>query len=246
MRKFGLIGYPLGHSFSRGYFTEKFSREGIENAVYENYPLERIEDFPTLINKQTDLVGLNVTIPYKTAVMPYLDELDDGARAIGAVNTIVVRSELKGYNTDVYGFSESLRPLIKGRDGLRALVLGTGGASKAVCYALDEWDILWQYVSRTPSDECLSYRDLEADHIRENLLIINTTPLGMHPNTDAKPALPYEAVTSEHILYDLVYNPEITAFMQEGMKRGATVKNGLEMLHLQAEKAWDIWNQSTS
>lgn len=244
-RLFGLIGYPLSHSFSKGYFTTKFEQEQIPNCQYENFPIETIAAFPDLIQSQPDLVGLNVTIPYKQVVMPYLDELDEGAAAIGAVNTIkVVDGQLKGYNTDVIGFSESLKELLgeKASTPLSALVLGTGGAAKAVFFALQQMGISYKTISRSKEKGDLTYEEVTADVLRQHRLIVNTTPLGMSPKVKTLPELPYIALTNQHFLYDLVYNPETTAFLQKGKDRGASVRNGLQMLHLQAEAAWSIWN----
>ena len=273
MRKFGLIGFPLSHSFSKKYFTEKFEKEGIQGAQYELYPLESIDALPGLLKEQPELVGLNVTIPYKQVVIPFLDELDEKAAAIGAVNTILIRNgKLKGYNTDYHGFKDSLLKWL-GANPLpeNALVLGTGGASKAVEATLKDLNISYQMVSRNPKEGQLSYTDLNTStlvhrssskgapqhlsteasakegtstrlHLRTSTLVVNTTPLGMSPHTEAKPELPYEQLTEGHFLYDLVYNPLVTAFMQEGINRKCWVKNGLEMLHGQAEKAWEIWN----
>lgn len=241
MIKLGLIGYPLSHSFSKGYFTQKFQKENIPNHVYDTYPIEKIELVEQLFNTE-NLVGLNVTIPYKESVINFLDQLDDTAQQIGAVNTIKIRDGIKtGYNTDCYGFEKSFEPLLK-KQHEKALVLGTGGASKAVIYVLNKLGIPYQYVSRTASENHLSYEDIQADMMNEYKIIINTTPLGMHPNVGSLPDLPYEAITSEHYLYDLVYNPEVTAFLQKGIDKNATIKNGLDMLHLQAEGAWKIWD----
>ena len=246
MRKFGLIGYPLSHSFSKKYFTEKFEKEGIQNSQYELYPIENIEEFPKLIKTSHELVGLNVTIPYKQQVIPFLDELDPKAQAIGAVNTIKIENgKLKGFNTDYYGFKDSLVKFYGGRTMPKnALILGTGGASKAVIAALVDLGINYHLVSRNPSDEILSYEDLNTQYALFSTakLIVNTTPLGMSPNTERLPELPYEHLTPDHSLYDLVYNPLKTAFMQKGIDAGCWVKNGLEMLYGQAEKAWEIWN----
>ena len=247
MRKFGLIGYPLSHSFSMKYFTEKFEKEGIKDCQYEFYPLERIEELPQLLKDHPELVGLNVTIPYKQSVIPYLDEPDKKAEAIGAVNTIKIEDgKLKGYNTDYHGFKDSLVKFHGGRAMPKsALVLGTGGASKAVIAALEELEITYQLVSRTAKEGILSYEDITSSpsHFITSLLLVNTTPLGMSPNLEELPDLPYEHLTPNHSLYDLVYNPLKTAFMQKGINAGCWVKNGLEMLHGQAEKAWEIWNR---
>ena len=249
MRKFGLIGYPLSHSFSKKYFTEKFEKEGITDAQYELYSLESIDQLPQLLAREPSLVGLNVTIPYKEQVIPFLDELDPKAEAIGAVNTIVIKEgKLKGYNTDYYGFKNSLVKLVGALTmPEKALILGTGGASKAIKACLEDLGIDFQFVSRNASESNLTYEDLNAStlkHISTSTLIINTTPLGTAPNTEALPDLPYKQLTHNHYLYDLVYNPLITAFMQKGIDAKCWVKNGLEMLHGQAEKSWKIWNNS--
>lgn len=243
MKQFGLIGYPLSHSFSKKYFTDKFENEHISNCQYDNYPLTEIKEFNDLV-ANTSLVGLNVTIPYKQAVIPFLNDLDAEAEAIGAVNTIQIRNKkLKGFNTDVYGFIESLMPFILERNHLKALILGTGGASKAVAFGLKKLHIPYEYVSRQKTDNGTTYDALTIDQIKEHHLIINTTPLGMFPNVDTAPTIHYDGIGEEHILYDLVYNPEETLFLVKGKERGAQTKNGLEMLHLQAEKAWEIWNK---
>lgn len=239
--KLGLIGYPLSHSFSKGYFTEKFRKENIPNHVYETYPIERIELVEDLMNNE-NLSGLNVTIPYKEVVIPFLDELDDTAKEIGAVNTIKIRNGKKiGYNTDCHGFEMSFSPLLQAHH-TKALVLGTGGASKAVVYALKKLGISYQYVSRNGGDDKWSYEQISPEILQEYTVIINTSPLGMYPNVNTLPPLPYEAITDKHYLYDLVYNPEVTAFLQKGLDKNATTKNGIDMLYLQAEKAWTIWN----
>ena len=246
MKHLGLIGYPLSHSFSVKYFSEKFSREGISEFEYLNYPIQSVQELKPMIEEKEDLIGLNVTIPHKEAVMPLLDEIDQEAAEIGAVNTIrIMRSSgkihLKGYNSDAYGFRESLLPLL-GASHQNALVLGTGGASKAITHVLEQLGISYQYVSRTPAKDQLHYLDLCYAVIKKHTLIINTTPLGTYPNTSAFPNIPYDLVTSGHILYDLVYNPPETEFLRFGKQKGATVMNGHEMLILQAEKSWEIWN----
>ncbi len=243
-KKYGLIGFPLGHSFSQKYFTDKFKRENI-NAEYTPYPIEHITDFPAIIEKVKNLKGLNVTIPYKESVMKYLSELSDDVKKIGAVNVIKISDNdqernLKGYNTDFIGFRDSLKPLLR-EDIKKALILGTGGASKAVAYALEDLGISATKVSRNPSECELSYQQLTDEVMKENLLIVNTTPLGMYPKVDTFPPIPYSLLTRKHICYDLVYNPEVTKFMQKAADMGAIVKNGLDMLHLQAEAAWRIW-----
>ena len=247
MRKFGLIGYPLGHSFSKGYFADKFKKENIGESEYNNYPISSIDQFPSLIENNSEICGLNVTIPYKEQILSYLDELDIVAANIGAVNTIkITRSEnntfLKGFNTDYFGFEESLKPLLKNHH-TKALILGTGGASKAVAYVMERLNIEYKYVSRKPNKtDILSYSDISETIIEQYLVIVNTSPLGMSPNLDACPDIPYNALTRNHILYDLIYNPQTTLFLEKGIKAGAIIMNGLPMLHLQAEKAWQIWN----
>ena len=241
MKRFGLIGYPLGHSFSRQYFSEKFKNEKLEDHVYENFELKSIDEFPGLINSHPDLQGLNVTIPYKEQVIPFLDELDETAARVGAVNVIHIRNgKTQGYNSDLYGFRESLLPVLSEIPS-KALVLGTGGASKAVRVALTELGIQPVLVSRNPGSEQISYEDLKGQlHLYG--LIVNTTPLGTFPKVDNAPAIPYEEIVNAHCLFDLVYNPELSLFLQKGWEMGATVKNGLEMLELQADRSWEIWH----
>lgn len=241
MRKFGLIGYPLTHSFSPGYFAQKFAALDIRDATYELYPLPTIEQFPILM--QADVIGVNVTIPYKEQVIPYLDQLSTEAEAIGAVNVIhYYQGLLTGYNSDAYGFQAALEPLWARRKKPKsALVLGTGGAAKAVCYVLRKLDIDYQLVSRTHGD--LTYEELHVDTIQDHHLIINTTPLGMAPHVDASPPIPYEGLTGDHFCFDLVYNPSETLFLTKAATYGATIKNGYQMLELQADRAWEIWNQ---
>lgn len=247
MRKFGLIGYPLGHSFSKTYFTKKFLNEKITDAVYNNYPIENIDQLRVLLEKDRGLVGLNVTIPYKLDVCPYLDEIDSEAREVGAVNTIkILRKEgsvyLKGFNTDIYGFERPLMEVLKPIHS-RALILGTGGAARAVAYILKKHGIQFTYVSRSPKNRnILSYDDLTNELVDNHKLIVNTSPAGMHPILDTCPDIPYSAITGSHILYDLIYNPERTLFLEKGGKKEATLINGLPMLYLQAEKSWQIWN----
>ena len=245
MRLFGLIGYPLSHSFSKKYFTEKFEKENIPDCRYELFPLETIDDFPKLLETHPDLAGLNVTIPYKQLVMPFLDKIDEAAAAAGAVNTIrITGGKQTGFNTDIYGFEISLINLIQSRDHFpeRALILGTGGAAKAVIYVLEKLNIDYKTVSRSPDKGNFTYTELNDKIIGEHLLIINTTPLGMSPNINNLPLIPYPSIGPEHFLFDLVYNPAVTAFLNKGKIAGAATSNGLEMLYLQAEKAWDIWN----
>lgn len=247
MRKFGLIGYPLSHSFSKKYFTNKFEKEGVQDAQYELFPIQSVQELPGLLKNNPELKGLNVTIPYKEQVIPFLDAVDAKAQEIGAVNTISIdNGKLTGYNTDYYGFKDSLTKFV-GANGLpnRALILGTGGASKAVEAALDDLEIKYKLVSRKPIADEISYQSLlsSPNELLVSPLIVNTTPLGMSPNTDTLPELPYDHLTPDHMLYDLVYNPLKTAFMQKGIDGKCWVKNGLEMLHGQAEKAWEIWNR---
>jgi shikimate dehydrogenase len=242
MNHFGLIGYPLSHSFSKGYFTEKFIKEGIQNANYDTYPIEKIEDFQSLC-KENNFAGLNVTIPYKQSIMAFLDEINKEAANIGAVNTIKFLNGKKiGYNSDIYGFEMSLKPLLKSHHK-NALILGTGGASKAVEYALKKLDINYIYISRKRENNILSYEDLNEEIINTHHLIINTTPLGMFPNTQDAPNIPYQFLNQQHLLYDLVYNPTETLFLLNGKNKNAQIKNGLEMLYLQAERSWQIWNE---
>lgn len=246
MKNYGLIGYPLGHSFSESYFKDKFTREGISDTTYENFPISTIDEFPGLIKNLPFLYGLNVTIPYKKAVIRYLDHIDKEAEEAGAVNVIkIIRQTgnviLKGYNTDIYGFRESLKNYIS-VNVRKALVLGTGGSSAAVTYVLRRLNIDFIYVSRSEGKNSVRYSDLNEEIIASHLLIINTTPLGMYPDTDQKPPVPYNALTKHHILFDLIYNPPETLFLREGRKAGCVTVNGLEMLKLQADKSWEIWN----
>ncbi len=245
MKKFGLIGYPLTHSFSKKYFSNKFDKEGISNCKYELFPLERIEDLSLLLKQEPNLIGLNVTLPYKEQVLPYLNEIDDSAATIGAVNTIKIKNnQLAGFNTDTFGFEESLNRFIAENDlsGIEnALILGSGGASKAVKYVLDRLNISYKLVSRNVKKGDFCYNDLNKSVLSSTQLIINTTPLGTFPNTDSFPDIPYEYLNSSHLLFDLVYNPEKTVFLKKGASRGAYIKNGLEMLVGQAEQSWKIW-----
>lgn len=244
MRKFGLIGKNISYSFSKAYFTEKFSRETLVNCSYENFDLQDISYFYKIL-KDKELRGLNVTIPYKEQVIPLLDTLDEMAEKIGAVNTIAILPDgrLKGYNTDYLGFTQALKPLLH-KDIHSALILGTGGASKAIAFGLSSLGINFRYVSRTPKVNMLSYHDLTREIIKKNLLIIQSTPLGTFPNVKEKPDLPYHLLSEKHLLFDLVYNPAQTAFMKEGTARKAKVSNGLNMLIGQAEAAWEIWNST--
>lgn len=249
MKQYGLLGYPLSHSFSKGFFTEKFRKEGID-AVYENFALPSITELPELIAYSPFLAGINVTIPYKQAVIPYLDTLDPIAEAVGAVNVIrVLRTpelRLIGYNSDVVGFRESIRPLVEamGTEPLKALVLGTGGASKAIVFGLKQLGVESVLVSRQSGLGQLSYEELKPAYYKEYRIIVNTTPLGMFPNVDACPPLDYALLGAEHLLFDAVYNPDKTLFLHKGEIQGSKTKNGLEMLHLQAETAWKIWTEN--
>lgn len=260
MKKYGLIGFPLTHSFSKKYFTQKFLDEGITDAVYDLYTLEDIKDLQDLLDVHPDICGLNVTIPHKQNVLKYLDWIEHDARNAGAVNCIRVIKEspvlaafngevgigghdfrLEGFNTDLYGFEMSLRPLLKSHH-TDALVLGDGGAAKAVKCILQNLEINFKTVTRKPDGDNLLFKDLKPHHIKQHTLIINTTPLGTAPNVHECPDIPYEAITDDHLLYDLVYNPPETEFLRRGGERGANVKNGYEMLVLQAERSWEIWN----
>lgn len=247
MKKFGLIGYPLGHSFSKNFFNEKFHSENID-AEYVNFEIPSIDKLPEIIASNPNLAGLNVTIPYKEKVISYLDEVDKDAAAIGAVNVIKFdrnkgKLKLTGYNSDVIGFSQSIEPLLESYHN-KALILGTGGASKAVNYALGQLGLSTLFVSRNKrSDNTITYADLTPALMDEYKVIVNCTPVGMYPQADKCPEIPYECLTVRHLLYDLLYNPDTTLFMRKGSEQGAVVKNGLEMLLLQAFGAWDIWNK---
>lgn len=240
--RFGLIGRNISYSFSKGYFTKKFQDANLSGYSYENFDLHRIEEFTKLLQTTKNLKGINVTIPYKEEIIPFLTELDKTADKIGAVNTLkFTKNGLIGYNTDSYGFEKSLVPLLK-KQHKKALILGTGGASKAVAHVLGELGISYLFVSRNPKENQISYQDLSQNILETYSLIINCSPLGTYPNIEAKPEIPYQHITPSHLLYDLIYNPEKTAFLMEGEKRGASIYNGLAMLQLQAEKAWEIWN----
>lgn len=243
--KFGLVGRNISYSFSRGYFADKFEKESLRHS-YVNFDLQSIEELDDIIRNTPNLKGLNVTIPYKEEVIPILDDLNKRARKIGAVNTIRITryQKLIGYNTDYYGFKNSLQPHLK-KHHKRALILGTGGASKAIAYALKKLKIQYDYVSRTEKEGVkFLYSDLTEDIISSYNIIINCTPIGTYPDVNECPDIPYDAITERHILYDLIYNPEQTKFLSCGDIKGATTINGLEMLKLQAEKSWDIWNKS--
>lgn len=242
MDKYGIIGYPLGHSFSRAFFTEKFQREHID-AEYVNFEIASANMLPGIVQANPNLCGLNVTLPHKEAVIPMLDELSDEAKEIGAVNVIRVSDgRLKGFNSDIIGFMDSIRPLLKPWHQ-HALVLGTGGASRAIRVGLQRLGIEWTYVSRTPAPGRLTYADLTSELMEHYQVIVNCSPVGMFPRVDACPDIPYQFLTGRHLLYDLVYNPQETLFLKCGAERGAAVKNGLEMLHLQALASWRFWNE---
>ena len=245
MDKYGLIGYPLGHSFSVSYFNQKFSDEGI-NARYYNFELPNIDELPEVLGSNPELKGFNVTIPYKEKVIPFLDSITPEARAIGAVNVVRVSHEgtkirLKGYNSDVIGFTKSIEPMLDRKWHQKALVLGTGGASKAIGYGLKTLGIEPVLVSRYQRPGTIQYEQITPEVIKEYNVVVNCTPMGMYPHVDECPRLPYDAMDSHTILYDLIYNPDETLFMKKGKERGADVKNGLEMLLLQAFAAWEMW-----
>ena len=244
MKLLGLIGYPLSHSFSKKYFSDKFETLNIADQwKYELFPIENIKFLPEILVRHPELVGLNVTIPYKEQVIPFLNSLDSDAEKIGAVNCIAVENgKLKGFNTDIIGFGESLKALIGGEKNLEALVLGTGGAAKGVEFVLRQRQIPFKYVSRNKIKDYLTYDDLTPEVMHKYRLIINTTPLGMSPHTETFPPILYEQLTEHHFLYDLVYNPTETLFLKRGAQYSAKVKNGLDMLHIQAEAGWKIWN----
>jgi len=242
--KFGLIGKNISYSFSKKYFTEKFQKLGLNTFRYHNYDLPEIDEFPFILyQREEHFKGFNVTIPYKESIIKYLDEVEEEALKIGAVNTIKVTSENKliGYNTDVYGFHKSITSILT-KHHKKALILGTGGASKAVSYALNKLKIEHKFVSRKDSENNFLYSDLNEKIIQTYTVIINCTPLGTHPNIEDSPNIPYQYITNTHLLFDLIYNPTETKFLKEGKKRGAITKNGYEMLELQAEKSWEIWN----
>ncbi len=242
MRQFGLIGYPLSHSFSKKYFTQKFVAEGIHNCSYELYPIASINEFPNLLQQVKDLEGINVTIPYKEAVLPFLHEQSAAVQEIGACNCIkIIDGRLTGYNTDVTGFQQSIEPFLQAHHQ-HALILGTGGAAKAVAWVLKQLGISFQYVSRKKTAGSLCYEDLTENLMQDVQLLINTTPLGMQPNVLDKPSLPYHCINNRFLCYDLIYNPEKTAFLQLAEAQGAVIKNGADMLLIQAEESWKIWN----
>ena len=243
MRRFGLIGFPLSHSFSQKYFTEKFRRELITGCVYENFPLSAIEELPGLLQNYPDLEGLNVTIPYKEKVIPFLTSQNEIVKATGACNCIKIKNgKLEGHNTDVAGFEISLEKLLQPFHK-KALVLGTGGAAKAVRYVLEKRGIEYLEVSRSPKGKRqIAYAESDAV-LHDHLLVINTTPLGMYPNVDDYPPIAFDMLSPRHYLFDLTYNPPVTTFLKKGEEKGALVKNGAEMLVIQAEESWRIWNE---
>jgi shikimate dehydrogenase len=248
MKTFGLIGHRLGYSFSQNFFTEKFILENLSGYEYLNFELDNIDEFPNIFEQGKQIWGLNCTIPYKQQIIKFLDEIDSEAAEIGAVNTVKIRWKngkrfLKGYNTDLYGFENSLRPMLDEKQK-KALILGTGGASKAIKYALNKLGIEYRSASieETLYENEIRYDQINHELLKEYLIIIHATPIGTFPNVDNYPHIPYQSITSNHILFDLVYNPEETLFLKKGKAQGAKTKNGLEMLHLQALKAWEIWN----
>ncbi|MCX6231173.1 MAG: shikimate dehydrogenase [Bacteroidetes bacterium] len=246
MKSYGLIGYPLSHSFSASYFNSKFEKENITDATFKLFAIKEIDELFNLLEIEPELCGLSVTIPYKEKVIPLLNEIDETAQKVGAVNSIKITKKenqvyLKGFNTDVIGFEEILLPELKPIHQ-QALVLGNGGASKAVVYVLEKLNIAYKIVSRNPLTAQLSYNQINKQMIDEHLLIINTTPLGMYPLVDACPDLPYEFLNASHLVIDVIYNPEVTLFMKKAELNGATVQNGMKMLTSQAEASWRIWN----
>ena len=244
INKYGLVGRNISYSFSKQYFTAKFNNENIKASQYDNYPIDTIENFPSIIKNNPTIIGLNVTIPYKEVVLEYLDEVHPIVQKIGAVNTIKITQDKKiiGYNTDVYGFELALKLKLK-ETHQKALLLGTGGAAKAVKFVLEKLQIPFLVVSRNPTGNQLHYTAINEALLLSYQLIINTTPLGTFPNVDFAPDIPYQFLNSEHYLFDLVYNPSKTLFLAQGEKQGAAIQNGLKMLEFQAEKAWEIWNE---
>lgn len=243
MKRYGLIGHPLKHSFSRDYFTEKFEYEGLD-CRYQNFDLKTVEEIREVMERYPDLCGFNVTVPFKEAIIPLLDELDETARQVGAVNVVRIENgKLKGYNSDVYGFEKLLERAVKGREASHALVLGTGGASKAVQYVLKQRNIPYSTVSRNAAKGDFTYDTLTDEILKQNHLIINTTPVGMMPRMDDFPDLHYQALSNKHVLIDLIYNPKETAFMELGKTWGAKVYNGMQMFEEQAKRSWELFNQ---
>lgn len=243
-KRFGLLGRNISYSFSKGHFTTKFEKEKYLGYTYENFDIQEITVFPEIIKNTEHLKGLNVTIPYKEEVIPFLDKLSKKAKKIGAVNTIKItkKGKLKGYNTDYFGFLKSLKPLLQAHHK-KALILGTGGASKGVAFALEELGIKYKFVSRKASKNAIDYSQINAETFQEYQIIINSTPIGTSPNIEACPDIPYDFFTDQHIAYDLIYNPAETQFLKNAAAQGAQIKNGLDMLIFQAEKAWEIWNK---
>jgi len=249
MRKFGLIGYPLGHSFSHKYFSEKFTRENITDCSYNNYPLKTLDRFPHLISKDPELYGLNVTIPYKTEILKYVDETGPEIKEIGAINVLKIKRiagqiSIYGYNSDVTGIRDSLISFVKSRIK-SALILGTGGSSRAVRYALAEMGLKITIVSRTDKPGCITYKQISPEKLGKTDIIVNTTPLGMYPDITSLPDIDYSLLNENHILFDLVYNPEITSFLKMGQERGCKIITGMKMLCSQAERSWEIWNDDS-
>ncbi len=239
---FGLVGRNISYSFSKGYFTQKFADLRLEGYSYENFDLEEIDELKNILGRNKNIAGLNVTIPYKELVIPHLHEIDGDALKIGAVNTIkIIGNKLKGFNTDVYGFHKAIEPFLKEHHE-NALILGTGGASKAVAFVFKKLGINYRFVSRKAKIDQFSYEDLNKEILQEYTILVNCSPLGTYPNIEDKPLIPYQFLSQEHLLFDLVYNPSKTAFLKEGESHGARICNGLTMLELQAEKAWEIWN----
>ncbi len=241
---YGLLGKNISYSFSRGYFSKKFKKLNLKGYQYLNFDIQKIDEFPFIIKNTKSLKGINVTIPYKEEVIKILDKLDKTARKIGAVNTIKITKKgiLKGYNTDVYGFENSLKPFLKAHHK-KALILGTGGASKAIAFALKKNKIKFKFVSRKPKGKKeISYTDLNENYFNNYHIIINCTPVGTAPNINESPSIPYQLLSEKHLLFDLIYNPEISTFLSKGKEKGASIKNGFEMLELQAEESWRIWN----
>jgi shikimate dehydrogenase len=243
-KRYGLLGKNISYSFSKGYFTDKFNNGNFNGCSYENFDIQEITALTQITKDSADLKGLNVTIPYKEAVIPFLDKLSKKAAKIGAVNTIKVtkKGKLKGYNTDYYGFKKALEPLLQSHHK-NALILGTGGASKGVAFALDELGVMYTFVSREIKKSAINYSQITAKTFADYQIIINASPVGTSPNVDAFPLLPYEHFTEQHIAFDLIYNPAETQFLKKAKERGAQIKNGLDMLIFQAEKAWEIWNK---
>jgi shikimate dehydrogenase len=243
-KRYGLIGHPLTHSFSKKYFERKFINEKLNDCSYELFDIADIALFEDILQNNSGILGLNVTIPYKELVIPYLNQLDSSAKKVGAVNVIKVENNvLAGYNSDFYGFQKSLTNWLSGTEINKALIFGTGGASKAVCAVLNEMNITYQLVSRSNTKGNILYTDLTNNEIiKESKLLINTTPLGTYPNTYASVPIPFDEITPSHYVFDLIYNPSVSQLLEKAASKGANIKNGLEMLELQAEKSWEIWN----